>query len=417
MSDSAVSAPPRAVVDERAFSLCTLAFYVALSLVKMRAYAQDGRIWAEEGAIFIAQMTGMPLLDCIFFLYYGHLQLPTNIIVTLATLVPLEQAPLVTTYVSFFVQSIPVALIVLFRDRLHLARWGALAVLVVIVGMPQAAEVWANSALLQFHFALLAALIAVMELRPPYPTWTLRILLAICGLSGIPANFVLLILLAQAVTTRQRERWVQAAILGVTAAIELALLATHSEAIGARTVTFDPRLYWLPIVSQEILSPIFGFVVGEDLAAILRKVLLNEPGPFAFALLCSLPMFAFAQAALVERARRLWILPFSALVLALLGILGSIGDKAALISAAGAGRYFFASNALLAIYVAALAGTGTVRWARTALVVLVLAALAHVPHYSGGPPWRVEYERAVVNHQTQINIWPPGWMMKNVLIP
>src|SRR5258706_8595137 len=193
------------LVGERMLFFIALAFYATLSLVKMRAFLLEGRFWAEEGAIFFVQISGLPLLERFFFLYYGHLELATNAVIAISTLVPLRLAPLVTTHLSFVLQSIPVALLIAYRGRLGVPAWGILPLLLIVVGLPQAGEVWATSVNLHFHFSLLAAIIAAIEIGPGYPRILFRGLLALSGLSGIPANFLAPVFLGLAIRTGERE--------------------------------------------------------------------------------------------------------------------------------------------------------------------------------------------------------------------
>jgi hypothetical protein len=104
----------------------------------------------------------------------------------------------------------------------------------------------------------------------------------------------------------------------------------------------------------------------------------------------------------------------SALLLSVLSIVGSIGDKVPLISAGAGGRYFFASNVLVAMF-AMLAMRADGRWwLKIFVAVLLFASVFRIPGVVAGPSWGLEYERAIGGRTEQINIWPTGWTMKNV---
>jgi hypothetical protein len=401
---------------EMAFIAAALVLYTALALVKMRGYAIEGRFWAEEGTMFYADFYDRSWIDRLFYLVYRHLMLPANIVVAASMLVPMKLAPLVTTWLSFAMQSIPVVLIAAWRTRLGLSRAGVLAVVVILAGLPQAAEVWANAVNLHFHFSLVAAIIAAASTDRGYPRWTARSLLALSGLSGVPANFLAPVFLGVALVTKDRERWIHFGIIAATAALQGLLLITQSGTTGERSFSLDPRDYWLPIVAQQVLSPLFGMRLGDALATILRRVLDNEAWPFVLAVMCSIPIGLLFVAAWRERSRTFWTLLAASLTLALMSIVASLGEKIELISAAGHGRYFYVPDVLLAILL--FSAFGKVRYAsvRLVLAVLLVGSLVRVPSRAVGPAWTAAYERAMAEHAADIDIWPVGWKMRNVLL-
>jgi hypothetical protein len=414
MTGEGTSDTPAARGGERLLFFVALAFYLGLSLVKMKAYVAEGRFWAEEGTIFFVQFSNLPFLDRIFYLYYGHLELPTNLIVAMATLFPLKHAPFVTTHLSFLLQSIPVVMLIAFHRRIGIGRWGLLALILILVGLPQAGEVWATSTNLHFHFSLVAALIAIIGVGGASQKVTFRVLLAAAGLSGIPANFLAPVFLGLAVTTRDRERWIQFGIIATTCAIQLALLVANSAATGPRTVSLDPRIHWLAIVSQQVISPLVGIESGDALSGQLRRILANDLKALPLAVVCSLPIVLLLKEVFADKSRRLWVYALSALLLSVLSIVGSIGDKVPLISAGAGGRYFFASNVLVAMF-AMLAMRADGRWwLKIFVAVLLFASVFRIPGVVAGPSWGLEYERAIGGRTEQINIWPTGWTMKNV---
>jgi len=72
------------LLKKAAFPLCAVALYVALSLVKMRHYYKDGRFWAEEGRLFVRGIYGLAFPEALLWLFHGHLELVTNLIVYLS---------------------------------------------------------------------------------------------------------------------------------------------------------------------------------------------------------------------------------------------------------------------------------------------------------------------------------------------
>jgi hypothetical protein len=226
----------------------------------------------------------------------------TNFVVSLSTMVHFRYAPLITTCLSFIFQSLPIFLVIYCRRNLGLSRFGVFAFVLIVIGLPQAPEVWANSINLQFHFALLAAIIAALEIHDQYPRYVMRVLLALSGLSGIPANFLAPVFLGLAVLTNEKERWIQFGIITATSAIEMSFLIHSDFNVGNRSLSLNPIIYWLAIVNQQTLSPLFGTGrVTNLLTEIVREVLAGEKSSILFAIVCSIPMFYFFRAGVLRR--------------------------------------------------------------------------------------------------------------------
>lgn len=393
--------------------MIAMLMYVALSAIKMRSYLLSGRFWAEEGKFFYSEIIHKPAIDAIFFIFNSHLELVANLIVYTSTFVSLKFAPLVTTYLSLAMQSIPIFIMVRYRESLSLTRGNIILILIIAVGLPQASEVWANSINLYFHFCLLASLMAAIPISDGPPKWVSRLLLVVSGLSGIPANFLVPVFAILAIKTKQSERFVQLAILCATAALQMVLLMSHHFEAGERQYFSTPLTFWLAPVAQSVISPLFGYDVGDQLANILKTSCHLQIGSIIFSLVCSTPLLYFLASACLKKDESTSILIVSAFVLLFMGILTALGDKLALISAAVGGRYFYAPNVLLAIALFASIRKYNVFIAMIVFAV-VMSSVINVRHYIGGPRWHSNFEVAGTSNATEYKIWPYGWSM-NVL--
>jgi hypothetical protein len=142
-------------------------------------------------------------------------------------------------------------------------------------------------------------------------------------------------------------------------------------------------------------------------------VLANHGQATLFALVCSLPLILFAKAAISGAANGARVTFAAALLLAGLGIAGSIGDKVALVSASGGGRYFFAANVLVVVFLFRLGSARRDLLLRAFLALLVISSAVRALDYLGGPPWRAEYQAATQSGAERIRIWPAPWSMRN----
>ncbi len=391
------------------FEIIAIIIYLIFGLIKMRAYMGTGRFWAEEGSQFYRDMANQHSLDNIFYIFHGHLELVTNLIVYASTFVDLRSAPLITTYASFAVQLIPMYFIIRYRKALSLTHTGTLFVIIIAVGLPQAQEVWANSINLHFHFGLLAALIAAVNPDEGPPKWVSRLLLIIAGLSGIPANFLAPIFGLVALRTQETERKIQFLIIALTTVLQLILLATHHSETGQREYLSTPLAFWLAPVAQSVTSPLFGPDAGEQLAMILREALQLKSSRILFAIFFSVPLiYIFSIGINNNNSTR--IIVASGAILLFMCIFSAIGDKKSLISAASHGRYFYASNVIFSIALFA-SHKNYKSLVSIFLFVLLASSLLNSNKYLAGPDWESNFEQTRDPANLKYDIWPTGWSM------
>ncbi len=381
------------------------------SAVKMRGYGLHGRFWAEEGRYFYPALVGQDLLRGLTYAYNHHLELWTNLVVWCGTRVDLAAAPLVTTYLSWLLQLLPLGLVIHCRRQLGLSSVRALLFVFAAAAIPQSAEVWANSINLHFHFALLAGLIAVIAPPSGRQARLFRGLLAAAGLSGIPANSLLPVFVVLAARGRSRERAVQAGILAATCACQLALLAHFSFAVEGRSGSTDPLLLWLAVLAQHLASPLLGSRAGG--LAIAGFDLLKSPDPGRGAVAVALSAAYMALWVRVIRRRQAAVATSlaAALALAVFGVLTSLGNRVVLVSVDVGGRYFYASNLLLVLGLLLLAPRTPARAGRVAASVWVLLVLHGLKTYLPGPDWAEACRQARRAPAAEIPIWPRGWTM------
>lgn len=388
------------------------ALFLAVSLYKMRAYALEGRFWAEEGRDFFTAIAGGDAWRGVLFLYNGHLELLTNLVVTLASRADLARAPLVATWLSWAVQAVPVALLIHARSRLGLSTPRALLFVFATAALPQSAEVWANSVNLHFHLALLAGLIALLPPAAGRTAWGPRALLLAAGLGGIPPNALLPVFIWRAWRERSRERSVQAAVLGGTTLLQLALLAAHGFELDGRATGTSPLLLWMALLAQHAISPLLGMRLSGPVIGWFD--VLRGGGWTHWLLALSLTAGCLAGAARVLRrgsaAARTALA--AAGLLAAFCVLTSLGNREVLVSTDVGGRYFFAPNLLLLLGV--LLAVPAVRapgW-RALVLAWVLFALPGLKVYLGGPPWPQALAEARRTTAGEVAIWPKGWTMR-----
>jgi hypothetical protein len=380
----------------------------------MWPYLISGRFWAEEGKFFYPAMNGVSFTQAASFLFHGHLELLTNLVIYISTFVSFKHAPLVCVYLSYILQSISVMLLIFERQRINLDLFPLCLFMIYMTSLPQSAEVWANAVNLHFHFAIIAALIAALPTPKGLAKHVYRALLLCSGLSGVPANFVVPIYLTLAFIEKDTERCIQAGIIALTAILQIALIFTHPTMMHQRHPLAEPQVIWLAIIAQQMLSPIFGFEWGSKLISTLAQSLECKPVAIALLVSCSLLLIWFFRKTFASKNRQAIVLFASALMLSLLSVMFGAGNKIEFISVNACGRYFFAGNCLYMLAILCLLSTHYERKAVWGLGLL-LAWLwsSHVMPDMLGPPWSEAYRGAVIDNSPIVRIWPEGWEMPN----
>ncbi|MBV1902331.1 MAG: hypothetical protein KUG58_01695 [Marinosulfonomonas sp.] len=400
------------------------AVYLAFVIIKSWGFIPYGRFWAEEGTVFFPGICTAPGFDGIFFLFNNHLELWTNLGVLISSLAPIGNAPAITTTYAIILQSIPLAIIAVKRADLGLSNISVFVVLLAATGMLQAAEVWANTINLHFHFLVVASLILALPCTGKRWVPFSLILLTMCGLSGIPANFLAPLFIVFAILEKSRVRAMQALVITVTAALQIYLLS-QSGYQQDRGLIPPLGIILLASLTQSFFSVFWGFQGGNLAADLLRPLLhptlsfQSVAGSVFFVGACLL----IAKIYNLPNSLRHWepdgrrnIKLISAALLSLVAsITLAYGDKVDLISPLGGGRYFYAPNVLFVVVLFSLKAKQ--HFLRTfAIVSLIVFSLAKLPWAYEGGDWG-EAIQLIDKHakdakNLELNIWPTGWAMK-----
>jgi hypothetical protein len=232
------------------------ALLIVLLGLRMPTVLFQGRIWAEEGSVFLNNALNMEWRQALLQPEGGYLNLVANVASLIgAHLMPLESVRYVGPIVGIIFQVIP--LVVAGTGTITWLRTSAaLFALVLIIALsPLHDEVWLNSLHPQFHLALCAVLILAM---PPAEGWRKYFhssIIALAALSGPTAWFLLPLFFARAILDKSTERAKQALLLCVCTAAQVLFFYSNS-------------------------APKPQFALGLIAASILAKNLINPTVPY-----------------------------------------------------------------------------------------------------------------------------------------
>ncbi|MFL6350499.1 MAG: hypothetical protein ACJ74Z_01420 [Bryobacteraceae bacterium] len=225
-----------------------LSLVIVLIILKAPMVLVRPRLWAEE-SFYLAYALKHSFLQGLLWSResVGYYSLTANVPAVIAAIIAekfsLEYAPFVTTYFSLVVQIVPFAILIFGKSHLFLNRFlVTIGCLVMVVPATNSGEIWFNTINAK-NWVGLAAFIILFEDMSQWSnrkTWFFRWVVVFCGLSGPYAAVLAPILALSYFVYRERERLVQAGILGGCCLIDLALLIfeVHAGGAGLRTKVF-----------------------------------------------------------------------------------------------------------------------------------------------------------------------------------
>lgn len=387
----------------------------------MRYFLLSGRFWAEEGHVFFRDLYGLSFFEALSYVSPRHGQyfLGINLSVYLATLVPFEYAPLVTTYFALVIQAIIVVLLLGYRDQLKINSLSLAALMVIITAIPQSDEVWASSTNMHWHMQVILVLILIVSPSTKRARWMIAVLLILCGLTSLSIVFVLPLFLAKAFLTRDKDDLNHAAIAAATSLLQLAVFFSTP---STREVAFSPAVLFFAVANQQFVHPL----LGTEAARTVVDVYTQQVADLQFVGILILMLTAIGISAVYYflfrngNARIKWMI--AAMGFIVVGnVMETLETDVGLMSPFSGTRYFYAPNVLFFTAVAAVAGEKKLILspyltvvASVGLVSLFAPQIIWSPQLTG-PNWRQSLERARAWHLMEVEIWPSyPWRVPNV---
>ena len=366
------STPAYASAAVSPWGLC--AVFLAFAFWKSPAIFIDPRFWAEEADYYFARCLHATAAACLTTLHEnGSFQSVANVGAYLATLVPLERAPAVTTYLTLLLHLAIIVQLAGFVRTYRIGPSGAVLLAAAFALLPQTVEIWMTATNAQWLTGVSALFLLLMPSetlarhRVAAPIWSL-----FCVTSGAPACVLAPLFILRALRERSGCLIAMAAVFALGAAVQLYLCLSFGV---PRPLSPEFDTLVLPVVMQTILAPLLS---GDAVNLIAPGVRGPDHAIAAIAMVAvSLALLGSAIYAARSAPRTAGV---GLLVLAwgLVSFVQSFGslDPTPNISGYVGGRYFF----LGAVSFCLLIGIGTTareRWIRTVatatLACIVLA--------------------------------------------
>ncbi|NJD92338.1 MAG: hypothetical protein FIA91_12660 [Geobacter sp.] len=402
------------------------------------ALIAEPRFWAEEGVNYFAYAYDHSWLDNLFTPQYGYNTLYNSIATSLATLVPLEDAPAVTTYLALMVQ-LSVSLAVIWWDIPFLDTIPKKFAIAVLMQTLAYARIWATTIGVQYWLCVLSLLILLYN----HQAQSRRMfvlhngLLVMNGLTGILSCLLIPAFALKAVKTKSRRLMTQTVILTLCLLVQIAVFLNsylgRDAGLNSRFGDFNFLYVLNKMMRFLITAPFyeryaFSTPLGETLDLAVRDALSRIAGPaiyspqYNFYLLemaLGLATVAFLLTLAWKKIRQL-----DTQLLAISILLVTVASTYLSVNSSGGPRYTFAPSIMIMLLVVGALNDKTI--ARTlrylAAILIVLSLINSLRYYRmnmlGGvaydaswPKWQDEVRMWKTDHSYPLKIWPPGWAM------
>jgi hypothetical protein len=391
--------------------------YATLIAVRIPNILLKGRFWAEEQAVYFAAARQQPWYDALFQVHTGYLNVTASIAGLAATIVPLEEAPLVSSTIALLIQLLPPLILITGQIPWLRRPWQMAAALLLLLTVQNTGEIWMNTITSQFHLALAVAIILAVPPRGGWIGVLHRVVLLLGPLSGPASSFLAPLFFLRALLDRSRARFIQACLLSGATLVQVIIALLYPE--PARLFGIGPRMLALVVFGKHILMPALGPIRADLLANPIAAAVRSGTTPWLPIAVTIVVAIALAWSVWASRDAALrWLFAAGATIMTL-SYFGALGDHLDLLSPTFGGRYAFAPSALFALVIFGLSQQPDRAWTRKiALAATIWAGLAGIiwypivrPMFSEGPAWRDEVARLRADPAHLPQSWPdmPIW--------
>jgi len=264
-------------------------FLCAACIIVLRAPSlfSEPRFWCEEGTVFYAYAATHEWFEVLFRTHYDYLYGYLNLSSFLASrLVSLEYAPLVTTFMAFLAQLLPISIIIWGTSSVWNRPLKKIIAVMLVLFIPLTGEMWLNTLNSKTFFSLTIFLILLedMDNASRVRTWFYRLLLLISGLASIECSFYLVVYLLKIWIERKKEYVIQTTFL---------LLSVIYQALGYFHILMPAgerslhTLQWIPVTilgglmwRHHLVLPILGASASHHFGRSLLS--LHDRNPLLF---------------------------------------------------------------------------------------------------------------------------------------
>jgi len=420
--------------DRKKFLLLLSVVIIAINIVRCPELLLYPRFFAEEGTTYFSGAFQKSFLANIFSAHYGYYTLYNQIATSLATLAPLENAPLVTTLMSLLVQ-VGISLYVLWGELPLIDTLWRRTVLSLAIPLLSWPAHWMTIIGTHCWFGVGTFLLLLSSNSCQKGScYTARAgYLIMAGLTGVVSCFMAPAYFWRGGKEKSKEFIAYGAILSVCALVHtgvlLEALQSHSAEVTNRftSTSFGTMLgktivylFAVPFTGRGVFEQQFIVNMGTNIKATIENLFgvdLFIYDLFVIPLLFGVTLILITAVVIWHNRSKLevQVMAVALIVVTILSNLCSIN------STGGPRYYFIPSLILLTLYICTV-NLKSYRHTVLATALLLLTTFlgngyeyrsimqkaAYKPEY---PNWRTEVVLWRTTPSYQMNIWPTPWKM------
>ncbi len=399
--------------------------YSIIMLARAPILIVSGRLWAEEATVYFAAAVTQPWYKSLFAPHIGYFSLFSNVSALLATLVPLESAPLVLVCLAASIQLLPVLLVLPCREGSVSSYPEKVAVCLALLFILPNHEVWLSTISSQFYLAFSAGIILISNPASQFQIVFRRCVIGLAGLTGVVSIFLTPLFWFKFFSDKAKHRAVEAGILTVCAAIQGAIVLMTAP--GQRTIGLHPIAFVHALLIKLFILPLAGYQIANRLAVGLYQQIVADGSPLDSTSLAVVLCGVLGYMVFVSRLQEARLLCVAAFLIATLSWIGAaesqtLENHALLISPICSERYFLCSSLFIYLALALIAlrendlphkvrlGCGVLAlWAVTAGAFDFRKTDGAYLVFFEGPAWIGEVEKYRSDPNYLLQVWPAGW--------
>ncbi len=407
---------------------------ITLNIVRKPELLYQPRFFAEEGANFFQQAYNTSFVYNLLNPQFGYYTLYNVLATSLATVVNLEYAPLITTYAALIIQVI-ISIYVIWSDIPALNSQIKRYIVAMSFPLLCPGQIWLTTIGVQYWLTVLSFLILLEGSAFKLVTvhYLKAMVLTFNGMTGVLTCFMLPIFLYKYIKTKSKQFILYSAVLCGCSILQFAIyMHAYLRQDPGLINRFVTRKAYLTIYDSlatllctfTLTPSISSALIHTDTRVYLDNVLTRLAYPIelrdgeSIIVITSIFTLAFIVPLIIKLIKDtdMTCMTLSVTIVYSLSVLFSVNSI-------GGDRYVYAPSIMLFIFIIASSGkkavNGVYKYLITSFAVIVIVThgfdfrkLSMSKSYNDSwPKWEQELRVWKMNEYYPLRIWPPPWVM------
>lgn len=414
---------------QKNITIALVGFSALFIILRTPELLSNPRLWAEEGGWYVTRASFLFNRDDWYLMFFPtqfpyYAFWPMIVSYLAMVLVPIDQLPVVTTFMAFLIQMVPVMIIVTSRSDVWTNKWVRAAGCLIVVLAPISDETWLNTINSQFYLAIATFLILIDSAQASLGRriFTL-IVLGVAGLTGWVSVFMTPVFLWRSIRERG-FRWHQFYTMSAGLIVQIIAISvvviTGDHALKSRFCSFDIPIFVCTIWTQCIGLLSFGLsganaIIASLLTGDSSRVVSWSPQLVGL-MLAEIAILYVCFISMPTHIRIPAMLSFG--LVTTCSVASALGGMSWLVTNGGGHRYFIAPNTMLLLMFLWTFNTRVLQRSKRLFcwMFLVIGLCNSMiwfvtigPNRVDRPIWKEEVSKWRKTPDYQLRICPDGW--------